>query len=153
MTPTEVIALYNRMVAQMTEQSKTRHAYLRHSANRRKQAELFLRWCEQQNYDPGPFMAAAFGSHNWCYRPRLERLTTNKRYVGAYQGEERNYWELFASPALAGPHPGWEIVRKRFRHECKYALCRVQPELTGGYEASSEVCPTCPEMEKCKGDL
>ena len=64
------------------------------------------------------------------------------------QGWERITWEEPEEKRYEG---GFDLVRRRFRADQREHLCRIQPELSGGYSEESVVCVSCRERERCNG--
>jgi len=162
--PDELIRLFNRLVAIMVA-GRYRPSYGRRGGfalftrQHLEQAGTYLQWFDTMRFAPRVYLVGCFANHNWCYQPKWADLQSD-RYVGMYRsGEAARWYETVeqddlvsgrASPTEA--NPGREIVRGRFRYEHKEGLCRLQKDLSGGYDRLSPICRACGVRAACAGD-
>lgn len=168
MDPAGLIKFYNALVSLMVE-GKFRPSYGRRGGFKRfteknlDTAADLLKWIGEHDWEPRPFLAGCFASHNWCYQPKLERLKSDKRYQTAYEdGTAWQWWEILQredrfAEKPEGLHPGHEIVKARSFYEeqispvlgssgwhCFYS------RLAGRFVAESDFCQRCDYKEICK---
>lgn len=165
MDPRGLIKFYNALVAVMVE-GKFRPSYGRRGGFKSfsekvlgEAAEL-LAWLEAQGFEPKPYLAGCFGTHNWCYQPKWGRLR-EKRYQDVYrEGEAWRWWDLLAredrfADKSEGLHPGHEIVKARYhahggaQPDRGLGLCYYN-RLAGRFVAESKWCQLCVHKEVCR---
>lgn len=169
MDPKGLIKFYNAVVALMVE-GKYRPSYGRKGGFKRftkvnlETARLLLEWLDLRGFDPQPFLAGCFAAHNWCYQPKLERLTSDKRYQTAYEdGTAWEWWGILEredrfAPKPEGLHPGHEIVKARHFFSERVGVSVVTSpggtcyytRLAGRFVAESPFCQRCNYKEVCK---
>jgi len=160
--PRGLIKLYNQLVGLMVE-GKFRPSYGRRggfkqfTAKNLEQATELLGYLEDREWDPLVYLAGAFGSHNWCYQPKFERLLT-PQYKKLYHTKETWAWwsllkreDRFADKP-EGVHPGHEIIRQRYfatHGSAGGELCHMEG-FAGRFDARSKFCPSCPRKDDCR---
>lgn len=158
-----LIDTYNRMVALMVE-GHFRPSYGRRgmfrgfSKKNQEQAEEFLQWLADRDYDPRAYLAGCFAEHNWCYQPLWSRLR-NARYRRAYKdGIAWAWWERLCqmeqfSERPAELHPGFELAKARYfatnPPELAAALC-FEEHYAGRFDRRSSHCRGCLRKDVCR---
>lgn len=166
MKPDELIKLFNHLVAVMV-QGRYRPSYGRRggfvlfTAAHLAEAATYLLWFDNLRFDPRIYLVGAFAAHNWYYQPRWINLQSD-RYVTMYRSGEATRWyeTVEADDQVSGAvvvdqgeaNPGREIIRGRFRYEHKEGLCRLQKELSGGFDGRSSICQACRLRTECARD-
>jgi hypothetical protein len=154
----DLIRIYNRLIGVMVSgqirpnYGRRRGGYVRLTQERLREAQDLLDWMGEHSFLPLSYLCGAFGSHNWCYQPKWDRLR-EKRYQAAY--ESGDAWRLtvtalWQEPAESGAvlHTH-ELFKGRCEREGKSAICRIEHALSGGFNAASEICIRCPERAPC----
>jgi hypothetical protein len=158
----ELIKFYNALVSLMVEgrfrpARNRRGGFKRFTEKNLREAEDLLSWFGDEAFAVRPYLAGAFGDHNWCYQPKFERLR-QKRYQDAYRdGTAWKWWEILEredrfAEKPTGPHPGHEIIKARYFSEYRNlggAMC-YESRLAGRFDGQSKFCRQCDKREVCK---
>jgi len=154
----DLIRVYNRLVGVMVSgqirpnYGRKQGGYVRLTRERLAEAQDLLDWMASNNYLPLSYLCGAFGSHSWCYQPKWARLR-EKRYQAAY--ESGDAWRVTVTALWQEPDEALpvshtqELFKGRCEREGKAALCRLERNLSGGFNSASEICARCSERGLC----
>lgn len=147
MTPSEVIAIYNDVITR-----KGLERVFRTGGTVFEDAQRFLDWCRRRDVDPERYIRARHEAVHWKHRIPFRTLGSEK-FLAKFRawGDQHQHGEQFQDYLHDDLHTtrSNEILAEAIRRTTVTPIACYADPVTW-YDSRSSVCPTCPEMERCR---